>query len=191
MRFFTLAASLISLTLAQHYHHPSITCSPSPTTPSIEPPRYTIPCTMSDDSPCPSGWFCTPTTIPPTATTDPWGGVCKDNPTPPPVTPCVMGNDTPCLPSSRCTPTTIPPANPTDPWGGQCIAGPPTSTSEWDTEYTQTFTPITPSVYTPYTSPVKSYDSPVPTWTGRPCRFEWQCRRGRGEKCVRGRCVLW
>ncbi|KAF2449978.1 hypothetical protein P171DRAFT_428091 [Karstenula rhodostoma CBS 690.94] len=50
MRLFSLVTSLVPLTLAQHYRHPSVTRSPSPTTPSIEPSRYTIPCTMSDDT---------------------------------------------------------------------------------------------------------------------------------------------
>ncbi|KAK3390122.1 hypothetical protein B0H63DRAFT_557140 [Podospora didyma] len=100
------------------------TRSPTPIITSTQPPPplYTIPCTMGNNAPCPTSWFCTPTEYCPTPTATPCHGVCFYVSPLPPVIPCTVGNDAPCPTGSTCTPTMV--STPSVPWGGQCISTP-------------------------------------------------------------------
>lgn len=89
------------------------------------PPKYTIPCTMGNNAPCPTSWVCTPTQTCHTGT--PCGGLCIG---PPPTdVPCIVGDTkTPCPTGSTCTPTTF--STPGVPWSGECISTQPTPPSQ-------------------------------------------------------------
>ena len=99
--------------------------STPPTKPTTtQPPLYTIPCTIGNNAPCPTSWFCTQTETCHPHT--PCHGVCFTTPPLPPVIPCTVGNNAPCPSGSTCTPTMV--STPSVPWGGQCISAPtPTS----------------------------------------------------------------